>query len=211
MTTITTRDGTHIFYKDWGPKDGQPIIFSHGWPLSADTWDAQMVFFANNGFRTIAHDRRSHGRSDQVWHNNNMDQYADDLAELIEQARSSRHHSGRPFHRRRRGHTLYRSPWYGPRRQDRPHRRGAAADAEDGKQCHRPADRCFRRHPQGHLRQSQPVLQGFDHSLLRLQPRRRRDFARHPRRILASGHDGRAQGSGSTAFALSRKAISTRI
>ena len=85
MTTITTTDGTHIFYKDWGPKDGQPIIFSHGWPLSADAWDAQMVFFANQGFRTIAHDRRSHGRSDQVWDNNNMDQYADDLAELIEQ------------------------------------------------------------------------------------------------------------------------------
>ncbi len=85
MTTITTQDGTRIFYKDWGPKTGQPIIFSHGWPLSADAWDAQMVFFAGQGFRTIAHDRRSHGRSDQVWDNNNMDQYADDLAELIEQ------------------------------------------------------------------------------------------------------------------------------
>jgi non-heme chloroperoxidase len=85
MTTITTKDGTNIFFKDWGPKDAQPIVFSHGWPLSADAWDAQMVFFANQGFRTIAHDRRSHGRSDQVWGNNNMDQYADDLAELIEQ------------------------------------------------------------------------------------------------------------------------------
>ena len=85
MATITTKDGTHIFYKDWGPKDGQPIVFSHGWPLTADAWDAQMVFFANQGFRTIAHDRRSHGRSDQVWANNTMDQYADDLAELIEQ------------------------------------------------------------------------------------------------------------------------------
>jgi len=85
MTTITTKDGTNIFFKDWGPKDAQPIVFSHGWPLSADAWDAQMVFFANQGFRTIAHDRRSHGRSDQVWDNNNMDQYADDLAELIEQ------------------------------------------------------------------------------------------------------------------------------
>ncbi len=85
MTTITTQDGTRIFYKDWGPRDGQPIVFSHGWPLSADAWDAQMVFFANQGFRTIAHDRRSHGRSDQVWGNNNMDQYADDLDELIEQ------------------------------------------------------------------------------------------------------------------------------
>ena len=83
MATITTADGARIFYKDWGPKDGQPIVFSHGWPLSADAWDAQMVFFANEGFRTIAHDRRSHGRSDQVWSGNSMDQYADDLAELI--------------------------------------------------------------------------------------------------------------------------------
>jgi len=85
MTTIKTKDGTNIFFKDWGPKDGQPIVFSHGWPLTADAWDAQMVFFAGKGFRTIAHDRRSHGRSDQVWDNNTMDQYADDLAELIEQ------------------------------------------------------------------------------------------------------------------------------
>lgn len=84
MAMITTRDGTRIFYKDWGKKDGQPIVFSHGWPLSADAWDAQMVFFADRGFRTIAHDRRSHGRSDQVWADNSMDQYADDLAELID-------------------------------------------------------------------------------------------------------------------------------
>lgn len=84
MTTITTKDGTRIFYKDWGDKSAQPIIFSHGWPLSADVWDAQMVFFANQGFRTIAHDRRGHGRSDQVWNGNTMDQYADDLADLIE-------------------------------------------------------------------------------------------------------------------------------
>jgi non-heme chloroperoxidase len=85
MSTITTKDGTHIFYKDWGSKDAQPIVFSHGWPLSADAWDGQMVFFANEGFRTIAHDRRSHGRSDQVWNDNTMDQYADDLGELLEQ------------------------------------------------------------------------------------------------------------------------------
>lgn len=85
MSTITTKDGTRIFYKDWGSKDAQPIVFSHGWPLSADAWDPQLVFFANAGYRVIAHDRRSHGRSDQVWQNNTMDQYADDLAELIEQ------------------------------------------------------------------------------------------------------------------------------
>ena len=82
MSTITTRDGTNIFYKDWGT--GQPIVFSHGWPLSSDAWDRQMLFFGSRGYRVVAHDRRSHGRSDQTWNGNNMDQYADDLAELIE-------------------------------------------------------------------------------------------------------------------------------
>jgi len=82
MATITTKDGTEIFYKDWG--SGQPILFSHGWPLSGDAWEAQMLFFGQNGYRVIAHDRRGHGRSSQPWDGNNMDQYADDLAELIE-------------------------------------------------------------------------------------------------------------------------------
>jgi non-heme chloroperoxidase len=82
MSTITTKDGTQIFYKDWG--SGQPVLFSHGWPLSADAWDAQMVFLGQHGYRVIAHDRRSHGRSSQTWDGNHMDQYADDLAELIE-------------------------------------------------------------------------------------------------------------------------------
>ncbi|MEZ2133182.1 MULTISPECIES: alpha/beta fold hydrolase, partial [unclassified Sinorhizobium] len=82
MGTITTKDGTKIFYKDWGT--GQPILFSHGWPLTADAWDNQMLFFGERGYRVIAHDRRSHGRSDQTWDGNRMDQYADDLAELIE-------------------------------------------------------------------------------------------------------------------------------
>jgi len=83
MATITTRDGTTIYYQDMG--SGQPILFSHGWPLSSEAWDRQLVEFAHQGFRTIAHDRRSHGRSSQTWDGNNMDQYADDLAELIEQ------------------------------------------------------------------------------------------------------------------------------
>jgi non-heme chloroperoxidase len=82
MPHITTKDGTEIFYKDWGA--GQPVLFSHGWPLSADAWDAQMVFLGRHGYRVIAHDRRSHGRSTQTWDGNHMDQYADDLAELIE-------------------------------------------------------------------------------------------------------------------------------
>jgi non-heme chloroperoxidase len=81
MATITTRDGTEIFYKDWGK--GQPLVFSHGWPLSADDWDGQMLFFGQRGYRVIAHDRRGHGRSTQTWDGNDMDTYADDLAELF--------------------------------------------------------------------------------------------------------------------------------
>ena len=80
MSTITTKDGVEIFYKDWGK--GQPIVFSHGWPLSADDWDAQMLFFVKHGYRVIAHDRRGHGRSAQVSDGHDMDHYADDLAAL---------------------------------------------------------------------------------------------------------------------------------
>jgi non-heme chloroperoxidase len=82
MNTITTKDGTQIFYKDWG--SGRPIVFSHGWPLDADAWDAQMLFLGAQGFRVIAHDRRSHGRSTQTWQGNDMDTYADDLATLLD-------------------------------------------------------------------------------------------------------------------------------
>ena len=82
MPYISMKDGTHIHYKDWGA--GQPIVFSHGWPLSADDWDSQMLFFGQKGFRVIAHDRRGHGRSTQTWDGNDMDTYADDLAHLTE-------------------------------------------------------------------------------------------------------------------------------
>ena len=82
MTTITTKDGTEIFYKDWGK--GQPVVFSHGWPLSSDAWEDQMVFLADHGYRCIAHDRRGHGRSSQPWNGNEMDTYADDMAALVE-------------------------------------------------------------------------------------------------------------------------------
>src|ERR1035437_1543016 len=85
MSTITTKDGTQIYYKDWGT--GQPVLFSHGWPLSADAWESQMVFLASNGYRCIAHYRRGHGRSSQPWNGNDMDTYADDLSELIETLR----------------------------------------------------------------------------------------------------------------------------
>jgi non-heme chloroperoxidase len=82
MPNITTRDGTEIYYKDWG--EGQPVVFSHGWPLSSDAFEDQMYFLASRGYRCIAHDRRGHGRSSQPWGGNDMDTYADDLAELVE-------------------------------------------------------------------------------------------------------------------------------
>ncbi|MFG1811378.1 alpha/beta fold hydrolase [Streptomyces sp. NPDC049040] len=84
MGTVTTKDGTTIFYKDWGPRDGQPIVFHHGWPLSADDWDNQMLFFLAHGYRVIAHDRRGHGRSTQTPTGHEMDTYAADVAELTD-------------------------------------------------------------------------------------------------------------------------------
>ena len=84
MSTITTRDGVEIFYKDWGPKDAQPIMFHHGWPLSADDWDAQLLFFLAKGFRVIAHDRRGHGRSAQVDHGHDIEHYAADAFAVVE-------------------------------------------------------------------------------------------------------------------------------
>lgn len=81
---ITTRDGVSLYYKEWGPKDGPVVTLSHGWPLSSDSWEAQAFFLANNGFRVISHDRRGHGRSSQPWDGNDMDHYADDLAEVME-------------------------------------------------------------------------------------------------------------------------------
>ena len=84
MTTITTKDGIEIFYKDWGPKDAQPIVFHHGWPLSADDWDTQMLYFVGKGHRVIAHDRRGHGRSTQVSDGHDMDHYAADAAAVVE-------------------------------------------------------------------------------------------------------------------------------
>src|SRR5262250_3243572 len=84
MSTITTKDGTQIYFKDWGPKNAQPLVFHHGWPLSADDWDAQMLFFLANGYRVVAHDRRGDGRSSQTSDGNDMDHYAADAAAVVE-------------------------------------------------------------------------------------------------------------------------------
>ncbi len=85
MTTVTTKDGVQIFYKDWGPKAAQPIVFHHGWPLCSDDWDAQMLYFLGKGYRVIAHDRRGHGRSSQVNDGHDMDHYAADVAAVVQQ------------------------------------------------------------------------------------------------------------------------------
>jgi non-heme chloroperoxidase len=84
MPTITTADGTEIFFKDWGPASAQPVVFSHGWPLSSDDWDTQLMFFLGHGYRVVAHDRRGHGRSAQVSEGHDMDHYADDLLAVVE-------------------------------------------------------------------------------------------------------------------------------
>jgi non-heme chloroperoxidase len=84
LPTITTKDGTQIFYKDWGQKDAQPIVFHHGWPLSSDDWEVQMLFFLANGYRVVAHDRRGHGRSSQVGAGHDMDHYASDASTVAE-------------------------------------------------------------------------------------------------------------------------------
>lgn len=83
-STVTTADGVQLYYKDWGPKDGPVVTFSHGWPLNSDSWESQMLFLASEGYRVVAHDRRGHGRSSQPWEGNDMDHYADDLAAVIE-------------------------------------------------------------------------------------------------------------------------------
>ncbi|MDC4472646.1 alpha/beta hydrolase [Acinetobacter baumannii] len=83
MGYVTTKDGVDIFYKDWGPRDAQVLFFHHGWPLSSDDWDTQLLFFLEQGYRVVAHDRRGHGRSSQVWDGHDMDHYADDVAEVV--------------------------------------------------------------------------------------------------------------------------------
>ena len=133
MSTVTTKDGVEIFYKDWGPKTAQPIVFHHGWPLSADDWDTQMLYFLGKGYRVVASDRRGHGRSSQVSDGHDMDHYAADVSAVVEHLDLQECHPYRPFHRRWTGGALCRQVRRaaGPRRQAHPGLRGAADDGED--------------------------------------------------------------------------------
>ena len=137
MPTITTRDGTEIFYKDWGA--GQPIVFSHGWPLSADDWDTQMLFFLDHGYRVIAHDRRGHGRTTQIGRGHDMDHYADDLAAVTKHLDLKNVIHVGPFHWRPRSGALPSAPWRKPSGESGDHQRGAAIDGENPGESVRPA------------------------------------------------------------------------
>ena len=177
MGTITTKDGVEIFYKDWGK--GQPIVFSHGWPLSADDWDAQMLFFLKHGYRVIAHDRRGHGRSTQTGDGHDMDHYADDLAALTAHLDlKNAIHVGHSTGGGEVAHYLA-PPRRKPRGQGGADQRGAAADGEDGGQSGRPA--------QGSVRRIAGAARGQSLAILSRRCRRGRSTAstgpaRKPRR-----------------------------
>src|SRR5579863_10157813 len=153
MPMITTKDGTQIFYKDWGPKDAQPIVFHHGWPLSSDDWDVQMLFFLVNNYRVVAHERRGHGRSSQTATGHDMDHYASDASAVVEHldlrnAIHIGHSTG--------GGEVARAS--GPRSQGRAYRRCPPADGQDREKPGRHSDRSVRRLPQGTGREPCPVL-----------------------------------------------------
>ena len=192
MSTITTKDGTEIYYKDWGT--GQPLFFHHGWPLSADDWDAQMMFFLERGYRVIAHDRRGHGRSTQTVTGNEMDTYAADVDELVAKADSAGRHSHRPFDRRRRSGPLRGSIRQRAGLQGRADQFGSAHHGQVRQESGRNADRGLRSDSRGHRQQSSPVLPGHHASVLRLQPAGSRHLSRRSGQLVASGHDGRNQG-----------------
>lgn len=191
MGMITTRDGTGIFYKDWGT--GQPVIFSHGWPLNADAWDDQAYFIASRGYRAIAHDRRGHGRSGQAWDGNDMDTYADDLAELIEAL--DLHDAVLVGHSTGGGEVTRYIGRHGTGRVAKAVLVAAVpplilkTDA-----TRRDADRDVRRHPRRPAQGPLTVLPGPERPVLWRQPARRRHIAGPAGLVLGAEHAGRVQG-----------------
>src|SRR4051794_13476021 len=166
MSTITVKDGTTIYYKDWG--QGPVVTLSHGWPLNSDMWDGQMLFLAQNGFRVIAHDRRGHGRSSQASSGNDMDGYADDLAAVIEALDLNDvtlvgHSTGGGEVAR----YLHRPAWHETRCKDRPDRRRPTVHAEVRGQSRGPPDRGVRRTADQPRQRPVAVLQGLRSGVLR--------------------------------------------
>jgi pimeloyl-ACP methyl ester carboxylesterase len=184
MSFVKTKDGVEIFYKDWGK--GQPVVFSHGWPLSSDDWDAQMLFFLSHGYRVVAHDRRGHGRSSQVGEGHDMDHYADDLAAVtahldLKNAIHVGHSTGG-------GEVVHYIARHGESRVAK----AAILSAESG----RPAEGRFRRIAGAAGGQPLCILSGpCRWAVLRLQPPRRKKLGSDHRELVAPGDDGWRQGA----------------
>ena len=194
MSIVTTKDGVEIFYKDWGA--GQPIVFSHGWPLSADDWDAQMLFFLSQGYRVIAHDRRGHGRSTQTGGRPRHGPLCRRPRGADGASRSEERHPRRPFHRRRRGRPLSWPARRKPGGEGGDDQRRAAADGEDAGQSAGSSEGGFRRPAGAARRQPVAVLLRFaSRAFLRLQPAGREDRRACGLELVAAGHDGRGQGA----------------